>query len=240
MNIIGTHDETYWNKRMIGEKIYLAWQVLWGIPKTIIFNLKYFGLQGFRFPVICSYKVRFLLLKGKVSINTKKKGAMIKLGFTAPNMYDNRKLSFVWVNDGHVIFNGDTGIRNGCSIRNYGELNFGENFHISSPSTIICYKAITFGNDVLIGWGCEFSDGDAHKIYQKDDKSMIRLNKDREIIIGNHVWFGANVKVYKGTVLGNNIIVAGSSVLTGSIEGNEQIIGGYPARVIKKDVNWRV
>jgi acetyltransferase-like isoleucine patch superfamily enzyme len=233
-------NEAYWKKRSIKETIYLIWQILLGIPKTVFFNVHYLGVKGFKMPVLCSYKVKLVKPFGKVIINASYKFGMIKLGFTAPETYDNSKLSFIWVNDGVIEFKGNAGIRNGVSIRNYGKLVLGEEFHISSPSTIICYKGISFGRDVLIGWNCEFSDGDAHKIYSLETQQCTTINTDKEIVIGNHVWFGANSKIYKGVHIGNNVIVAGGSIIVKSIRGDNQIIGGYPTRILKSGVNWRV
>ena len=230
---IPAHDDIFWKRKTIKEKFYLTWQVIWGLPKS-------FGSKGFKLPILCSYHVMISKLKGAVIIDSPYHLGMIKLGFTAPETYDNHRLSFVWVNDGIVTFAGNAGMRNGVSIRNYGYLTFGNNFHISSPSTIICYKAITFGEDVLIGWNCEFTDGDAHKIYKVSDQSRSRTNHDQEIVIGNHVWIAANVKILKGTKIGDNVIIAASSIITKPITGENQIIGGYPARVIKEGVNWYV
>lgn len=237
---IPVHNDAYWAKRSFKSVVYLAWQVICGMPKSIIFNLKYFGLKGLKLPVLCSYKVKLSKLRGYVEVNSRYHFGMIKLGFTAPEMYDNHKLSFVWVNDGLITFKGTAGIRNGVAIRNYGYLTFGNEFHVSSPSTIICYKKIIFGDDVLIGWNCEFTDGDAHKIYAIGDEKKKRLNEDKTIIIGDHVWVAANVKVLKGTVVGNNVVIAAGSILTKPIQGDNQIIGGHPARVIKEGINWYV
>lgn len=238
---VETHDDVYWSKKRFKDIFYLMWQVIFGLPKSILFNVRYFGIQkGIRLPVLCSYKVKLSKLSGRVIIKSEIHTAMIKLGFTAPETYNNSKLSFIWVNDGIVIFKGSAGIKNGTSIRNYGVLTLGDSFHVSSPSTIICYKEIEFGQDTLIGWNCEFCDGDAHKIYFLNDVEENRNNIDKKIKIGDHVWFCANSKVYKGVELGNNVVVAGSSVVVRSVQGDNQVIGGNPARVLRKEINWKV
>ena len=240
MEVYSVRDEVYWKKRSLKETLYLVWQVLLGLPKTIIFNFHYFGIKGLKLPVLCSYKVKFLKLRGKVIIDLDHRFAMIKLGFTAQGAYDNSKLSFLWINDGIIRFKGNAGIRNGVSIRNYGLLVFGDRFHISSPSTIICYKGVTFGDDVLIGWNCEFFDGDAHKIYILDGEKRIHINENKEIVVGDHVWFGANSKIYKGVHIGNNVVVAGNSVVVRPIVGDNLIIGGFPAKVLRSGIDWTV
>lgn len=93
-------------KKSFNTYVYLVWQVFWGFPKTLLFNIKYFGIKGLKFPVVLSYKVKLSKLSGKVRINASKKFGMIKLGFTTPETYGNGKLSFIWVNSGIVEFNG--------------------------------------------------------------------------------------------------------------------------------------
>lgn len=233
--------EEYWQKKSLKRKIYLMIQVLLGLPKSIFFNFYYFGLKGVKLPVLLSHKVKFHKLKGKVLINSKYKIGMIKLGFQAPEMYDNSKLSFIWINDGLVEFGNSASIRNGSVIRNYGHLILGENFHVSAPSRIICYKHIQFGKDILIGWDCEFSDGDAHKIYNLIDKNKEnRMNINRPIIIGDKVWFSAHTKVLKGVKLGNNMVIAEGTILCKSFETSNIVVGGNPLRILKENIIWDV
>lgn len=238
--MISIHDDAYWRKKSVVYKISLAFQCLFGIYKTLYFNVKYFGVKGLKFPVILSSKVKLKKCKGKVIINSTFYTGMIKLGFTTSENFDNSKYSFLWINDGIVIFKGTAGLKNGVVIRNYGKLTFGNEFHISSPSTIICYKEIEFGDDILIGWNCEFADGDAHKIYHINDEEKNRCNEDKNIIVGNHVWFCANVKVQKGVKIGDNIIVAANSIIYKSIEKNNVIVGGNPIKILKENINWQV
>lgn len=233
--------EEYWKKKSVKSKICIMWELVLGTPKSLIFNLYYFGLKGLMFPVVLSYKTKLHKLRGKVVIKSKLKPGMIKLGFTAPEMYDNSKLSFVWINDGLVEFKKNASMRNGTSIRNYGHLIFGDNFHISAPSKIICYKHIRFGDDVLIGWDCEFTDGDAHKIYAVEDETHSeRLNPNKQIIIGDKVWFAAHTKILKGVTIGNNSVIAEGTVLTKPVSEDNVIIGGNPPKVLKKDIVWKI
>ena len=102
---------------------------------------------------------------------------------------------------------------------------------------IICYKKITFGSDVLIGWNTEIIDGDAHKII---DDFGERKNSDREIKIGNHVWIGANSKIMKGACIGDNSIIASNTILLSNIDLNGVIVGDLPNRILKQNINWKV
>lgn len=239
-NVVMEKSEAYWRKSNLIRKIDIVLQVLFGLPKSVIFNLYYFGVRGLKLPVLLSNKVKIKKLKGAVVLNAPCRVGMIKLGFTAPEMYDNSKLSFVWVNDGVIEFNGNASFSNGVAVRVYGHLIVGKNFRMSSPAKLICYKKISFGEDVLIGWDCEITDGDAHKIYNlMDCKCGNRLNENKEIEIGDRVWLAAGVKVFKGVIIKNDTVVASRTVLTKSIEHSNCIIGGNPNRILRKNIVWK-
>lgn len=233
-------DEMYWKKTNYKRIFYLGFQLIFGLPKSLIFNIKYLGLRGFKLPIVLSYKVKLKKMSGKVIIPKNAKFASIKLGFTAAEVFDNKKLSFVWINDGIIEFKGRAGIHNGTSIRSYGKLVFGDAFNTSSTAKIICYEQIVFGDNVLLGWDVEIVDGDAHKIYSNNCDKQERINMNKKIIIGNRVWIGANCKIFKGIIVGDDVVIAANSIVTKSITNNNCIIGGNPIRILKNDIYWEV
>lgn len=232
--------QEYWEKKRIIEIIIVAIECIMGFYKTIIFNLYYFGIYGLTFPIILSSKVKLKKLKGRIIIDGKYKFGMIKLGFPAIEMYDNSKLRFIWINDGIIVFKGNASMHNGTCIRNYGLLEIGKNFHTSATARIVCYKHIKFGDEVLIGWNFEITDGDAHKIY-KLNNPIVRTNDDQEVIIGHHVWFGADVRVYKGiTIPDNTVVAAGTKLFKCEIHNENCVIGDNPIRVLKENIIWKI
>jgi len=78
--------------------------------------------------------------------------------------------------------------------------------------------------------------GDAHSII--DEQTGRRINHARSVNIGAHVWIGADSKILKGSAIGENAIVAIGSIVTGAVEPGS-IVGGAPARVLKRGVTWR-
>ena len=81
-------------------------------------------------------------------------------------------------------------------------------------------------------------DTDFHKIYSVNDvERENRLNPDREIEIGNHVWIGARSTVLKGTRVPDDSIVAAGSVVTKRMnQSNSLYIGN---NLYKKEINWK-
>ncbi|WP_094607721.1 Polysialic acid O-acetyltransferase [Sporomusa silvacetica DSM 10669] len=112
------------------------------------------------------------------------------------------------------------------------------NYTTSSGTDILVSEpnlSITIGNDCMFSSGISISNGDGHTII--DLKTRKRINFDKNITIGNHVWVGAYSRILKGANINNNSIVGLGSVVTGEVPNNS-IVGGIPARVIKKSINW--
>ncbi len=58
------------------------------------------------------------------------------------------------------------------------------------------------------------------------------LRDNREVVIGNDVWIGANVIILPGVKIGNGAIIAAGAVVTKDVEPYA-IVGGVPAKLIK-------
>lgn len=103
---------------------------------------------------------------------------------------------------------------------------------------------------IHIGSYCMFSHhinirtSDAHPIY--DIETNERTNPARNVFIGNHVWIGANVIVQKGSIIGNDCVVATYSVVNHKINpaSNDElqhntIYAGIPAKAVRRDIYWK-
>lgn len=76
-------------------------------------------------------------------------------------------------------------------------------------------------------------DATIKKMSAKDiNDNRKRSNKSRQIIIGNDVWIGADVKIYGGITIGNGAIIAGNTVVTKDVPPYA-IVGGNPATIIR-------
>lgn len=101
--------------------------------------------------------------------------------------------------------------------------------------------ALELNTSILIGSDCMFSanisirNSDSHSVI--DNKTNKRINFAKDIVIGNHVWVGEQVKILKGSSIGDNSIIGMGSIVTQEIPNNS-IAAGIPARVIKGNVDW--
>jgi len=97
------------------------------------------------------------------------------------------------------------------------------------------------GTRILIGSECGFSTdiifrtGDSHSILDMEGR---RFNASKDIILEDHVWVGIKVICMKGTYVSRNSIIAAGAVVSGKFMEPNFIVGGVPAKVIKKGIEW--
>lgn len=58
--------------------------------------------------------------------------------------------------------------------------------------------------------------------------------QSKDVTIGNNAWIGGGAIICPGVTLGNNVIVGAGSVVTKSF-GDNVVIAGNPARIIKEN-----
>jgi acetyltransferase-like isoleucine patch superfamily enzyme len=100
-----------------------------------------------------------------------------------------------------------------------------------------CYiqaiNGIEIGKNVRIGPGVKIVSA-SHDIYDFDIHT-----KEAPIIIGDNCWLSANSVILPGVELGEHIIVAAGAVVNKSFREGNCILGGVPAKIIKKIDNYK-
>jgi acetyltransferase-like isoleucine patch superfamily enzyme len=91
------------------------------------------------------------------------------------------------------------------------------------------------GPDCMFAYDVEVRTSDSHSIL--DASTGDRINPDKSVRIGEHVWLGARSVVLKGVSIGDQSIVATGSIVTKDV-GSGVLVGGVPARQIKDGVTW--
>ncbi len=137
---------------------------------------------------------------------------------------------------GSLFFKGNHTIGRGCrfDIAQGAEMVVGRNGYINANTSFIINHKLVIGDDCAISWNCQFLDEDFHTI-EYDGK----VDKPNEIELGNHIWVGCDVKIYKGTVIPDGCVIAAGSVVRGNFTEKNALIGGNPAKIIKQNVLWK-
>ena len=212
------------------------WNILCSLPKTLRFNLHYFPLKtALKLPVFVSRRTYLRELHGEVVLPEKVETAMVKIGFGDVGHYDRKRSRGIWQVSGTVTFGGKAGLGHGSKLSVRGHLNIGTDFNMTAESTIVCADSITFGNDCLVGWDVLVMDTDEHPLY---DMAGNRLNPNRPIVVGNHVWIGCKCVLLKDAEVPDNTVVAAGTLLKSAFEGENQVVGGNPPAVLKREVRW--
>lgn len=124
-----------------------------------------------------------------------------------------------------------------CSNRkvSIGENTFvnGINIHSWTPNGII-----SIGDECLLSWGIVMMNADGHQILDKNTDKIINAGYNCEV--GNHVWIAQNAMICKNVKIADNNIIGANSVVTKSVAENNVTIAGNPARIVKRDINWKI
>ena len=210
--------------------------ILRSIPKTLRFNLHYFPFRtALKLPVVVSHRTYLRELHGKVTLPEKVERAMIKIGFGDVGHYDRKRSRTIWQVSGEVDFLGKASIGHGSKISVRGHLYLGPDFNMTAESTIVCAKEIRFGRDCLLSRDILVMDTDEHPLYNKENE---RINPDKAILVGDHVWIGCKCGLLKGAEVPSDTVVAAGTLLNSSFTGEHQVIGGNPPSVLKRDIDW--
>lgn len=110
------------------------------------------------------------------------------------------------------------------------EIFFGDNVRANNGLVVICEKAVTIGSDALLGTNVEISDSDFHGV----DPATRRGNRHAvaAVTVGCNVWIGSNVRILKGSTIGDNSVIGAGSIVTGEIPANVVAVGA-PAKPIR-------
>lgn len=114
-----------------------------------------------------------------------------------------------------------------CGLRH---VHFGKRVVVNFNCMFVDDGDIFIGDDVMIGPGCTFATA-IHPISPRLRKYKIQRNK--QIHIGNNVWLGGGAIVLPGVTIGDNSIVGAGSVVTKDVPAN-CIVVGSPAKVLRQ------
>ena len=98
-------------------------------------------------------------------------------------------------------------------------------------SAIAEHSSIFIGNDCRIGAGVEIVDSDFHGV-KLSERNNLPVQSAKPVTVGDDVFIGSNVKIFKGVTIGARSVIANGSLVTRDIPA-DVVAAGCPARVIR-------
>ncbi|MFC3932099.1 sugar O-acetyltransferase [Streptococcus dentapri] len=113
----------------------------------------------------------------------------------------------------------------------YGtNIHVGENFYANFNCTFLDVCEIHIGDNAMLGPNCQL----LTPLHPLDAQERIAGKEyGAPITIGDNLWLGGGVTILPGVTLGHNVVVGAGAVVTKSF-GDNVVLGGNPAKIIKK------
>lgn len=126
-------------------------------------------------------------------------------------------------------------VRNG----NGQSLKWGKGTSITGGYIELCETnaSVVIGNNCMIGWHVSIVATDFHAVLDRNTGTV--LNGPGHVVIGDNCWLGHGVRLLKNAQIPNNTIVGAETVVTKKFSEEWTVLGGNPARIVKREVTWR-
>lgn len=210
--------------------------------KSFYLNVYYFGVfQAFRFPILLGFGVKIASKGGRKSVRCPIKFGSICFGLKHdPFSLGYNKSYWCIGKDASAIFEGSFRVAKGTTLHLFPGACFsvGDGFTSNANLLINCMKSITIGDGCLFGWNITMMDCDGGHLLI-DQKTGRILNLSIPIVLGNHVWVGAEASILKGSKIPDGCVIGFKSNVCGVIERQNSVIVGNPAKDIKYEVEWK-
>lgn len=99
------------------------------------------------------------------------------------------------------------------------------------------YSIIEIGEDCLFAKGLTIWATDGHTIYDLTTEEVVNKTPEK-LTTGKHCWIGLDVHILKKGTLPDETVVGVGSVVTKEFTESHTVIGGYPARILRKNIGW--
>lgn len=213
-------------------------RALLSLPKTVWVNFRYLPFrQAVKLPIFVAFDTEIKGHRGLILLPPKVHIGMIHIGFHDVTVATKTRTTLRI--RGHLQFNGTAFI--GRSSRFHVEkdarLVLGDDFKISSSSSIMCCKHIEFGRNIQFSWDCLVMDSDTHAIIYEDGRMS---QQDKPIVFGDNIWIGCRCTILKGSNIPSNCVLGANTLITGQNFEENSIIAGTPPRSIKKIQGWHL
>jgi len=209
---------------------------------TIFLNIYYLGIRrAFRFPLLFGYGTRIGSLGNRGCIDVAGNFGSLCFGLKREPFKLGDNINYWYIGkSSKIVICGTCRMAKGVRLKLFDNscLTIGNHFTSNANLLISCANKVTFGSDCLLGWNITIMDNDGgHTIIDKE--IFVNSVKSKEVVIGNHVWIGAETSILKGSVVGNGSIIGYNSFVCGlKAYTDDCLILGSPAYVKREKISW--
>lgn len=114
-------------------------------------------------------------------------------------------------------------------------LEIDEYFSASHDLKIYCRHRIIIGKDNMWSYHIVVMDNDGHHIYDEDGN---HINRNKEVVIGDHVWLGCRCIVLKGSSIANGSVIASGTTVRKGLQKENSIYGNSGPEPLKDHIRW--
>ena len=114
-------------------------------------------------------------------------------------------------------------------------LTIGNDVSVGYRGMISAAKSVSIGDRTLLAGHVAIFDNPSHPMSPRARfyHEPYAIEEAEPVVIGRNCWIGSGVYILSGVTIGDNSIVAASSVVTKSVPANT-LVGGVPARVLRE------
>jgi acetyltransferase-like isoleucine patch superfamily enzyme len=205
-----------------------------GICNNAGSNLIMVLLRAFRYRLLYNKKIlahKMVVIKG---INNITSNNTLTIGLGTAGFVHNYDATYLNIK-GKLSFGGNYTIGRGTrmDIAKGAVVTIGTGGYINVNNTFIIKHKLVIGDGCVIAWDCQFLDEDFHELEYQG-----KIDRKSEIVLGNNIWVGCGVQVYKGTVIPDGCVIAAGAVVRGIIEEKNVLVAGNPGKIIKRNISW--
>lgn len=171
-------------------------------------------------------KIKNILLRNK------KIKFLYEEGFHTPNHIKHRVITFIFQRIFRINSHCDFQVHFTSQVLHPEKIKMGRRVRRSFLLSGNCY--IQGNNGIEIGDNTIFASGTKIISANHDLENLDNHVKVSPVVIGENCWIATGAVILPSVRLGNNVIVAANSVVTKSFVEDNIIIGGVPAKIIKK------
>ena len=227
--------------KKIKRKVSFLWSINW--TKALYFNFKMLPFRiAVKLPVFFYGSVKFSSLKGQIKIEAPLKTGMLGFGQSYELTTRSRGIAELFL-DGTLLIKGHVAVGKDyfICIKHGAYCEIGHMTSMGTLGKLICTHKIILGDWVRIGYESQLIDTNFHPMVNVVSGEQYPINGVIEI--GNYIYIGTQVIIYKNTKIPSYCSITSMSLCNKDYTNlnPNSMIGGVPATFIKDSISrdWK-